>query len=96
MEFTVELIEAMKEEKTPIARRITQIAKKRSQGLSGAMLLVEGVNCVRAQCIALTYESKKLASSISSRCIQLRSPLQTPIPYQQHAVTWFTARRRRR
>jgi len=42
-------MDAMNELKTPMANKITTEAKARSTALSGTMLFVAGVNCVRDQ-----------------------------------------------
>lgn len=49
-ELTVAEMEPMKEEKTPMANKMIQMEKNLSKPLTGAMLLVAGVNCVKDQC----------------------------------------------
>lgn len=45
------VMELMKDEKTPMAKRMTQTAKSLSRALLGAISLVAGVNCVSVQCM---------------------------------------------
>lgn len=49
--LTVAVMELMKDEKTPMAKRMTQTAKSLSRALLGAISLVAGVNCVSVQCM---------------------------------------------
>mmetsp|Transcript_24561 Transcript_24561/g.57819 ORF Transcript_24561/g.57819 Transcript_24561/m.57819 type:complete len:201 (+) Transcript_24561:518-1120(+) len=96
IEFTLAPIEPIKDEKHAIARRITQIAKNLSHVFAGAIGFVDGVNCVRLQCMAAMYDAPKSDWSMSLRSSQLPSRSwgsldQTPTPYQKQAIRWLTA-----
>mmetsp|Transcript_62567 Transcript_62567/g.146795 ORF Transcript_62567/g.146795 Transcript_62567/m.146795 type:complete len:117 (+) Transcript_62567:743-1093(+) len=91
IEFTAAPIDPRKEEKQAIARRMTQMAKKRSQALAGAIGFVDGVNWHKLQCMAATYASTTFVESMCFAAIQLpSSEVQDPTPYQKQAMMWFT------